>query len=349
MITMKDQWKAFRRENPKVRIRDAARQLHTTEAEILAAFAGSSVMLLNKDFPGLLQSLPQLGYVMVLTRNESCVHERKGVFEHVDVKGGHVGLVLGKDIDLRVFFKSWAFAFAQFADEEAGFKDSIQVFDHQGTAIIKIYLQDSSDRAAFGRIVRDFSAPVQDHVLHILPAPAPPTYHDDTVNVDAFRQDWTALKDTHEFSGMLMKHRISRLHALHIAGDEFARKVSNDAATEMLNAASGGDWEIMVFVGNHGNIQIHTGPVKKIMPIPGWINVMDPAFNLHLRLTDIHESWIVYKPTDDGPVHSLEVYDAKGDMIVQFFGKRKPGVPENAVWQEWIRQLADMSAVSDGE
>ncbi len=69
------------------------------------------------------------------------------------------------------------------------------------------------------------------------------------------------------------------MHALRIAGD-FARKVSSDAVKQLLEHAAATDLEIMVFVGNHGNIQIHTGPVKKIVEIPSWINVMDPLFNL---------------------------------------------------------------------
>jgi len=337
--SLKSQWKAFRKENPKVRIRDAARQLETTEAEILAAFAGSSVLLLNKEFPALVQRLPELGRIMALTRNEYCVHERKGVFENISVEGGHVGVVTGEDIDLRIFFRQWAFAFALFADEEAGFKESLQIFDHQGTAILKIFLQDDSDREAYGRIVRAFSAPSQTIVLSILPQPAPAVYHDDAVDEDAFRADWGELQDTHAFFGMLQKHKVSRLHALHIAGDAFAAQVSNDTVVDLLNRASAGGWEIMVFVSNHGNIQIHTGPVTNILPIPGWINVMDPNFNLHLRLPEIRESWAVMKPTADGPVHSLELFDDKNEMIVQFFGRRKPGIPENRVWQEWVKGL----------
>ncbi len=337
-VSLKDRWILFRKANPKVRIRDAAKELQTTEAEILASFAGSSVMILNKEFQDLLQRWPELGPVMVLTRNESCVHERKGVFEEIVIHGRHVGVVTGNDIDLRIFFQHWAFALAVLADEEAGFKDSIQVFDHQGTAVLKIFLQEGTDRRAFEEIVRDFSVTVQSGELAILPAPAPPVYNDEGVDITSFRTDWSELKDTHDFFPMLKRHNVSRQHAVRIAGD-YAKKVANDTVRLLLQQASAGDWEIMVFVANHGNIQIHTGPVKKILEIPGWINVMDPAFNLHLRLPDISETWVVRKPTVDGWVHSLELFDGKGEMIVQFFGKRKPGIPENNVWRDWVNSL----------
>ncbi|MFT4153667.1 hemin-degrading factor [Parafilimonas sp.] len=336
--SLKNTWINFHQQNPRIRIRNAARQLQTTEAEIIASFAGSSVLRLKNDFGAFMKRMPELGYVMVLTRNEYAVHERKGVFENVSADSPHVGLVVGKDIDLRMFFSNWAFAFAVFDNEQAAFKKSIQVFDAQGTAVIKVYPQKDSDEKAFEQLVRDFSDPEQSPYLRIAVPGEPQVYNDDAVDEAAFRKAWSELKDTHDFFPFLKKHNVSRLHALHIAGG-FAKQVSNEASAEMLRYASANDMEIMVFVGNHGNIQIHTGTVKNIVAIPNWINVMDPQFNLHLRTDAIYETWAVKKPTVDGLVHSIEVFGPDKELIVQFFGKRKPGIPELKEWAAYIDGL----------
>lgn len=340
LTSLKDQWIRFKNTHPRTRIRDAAKEMETTEAAILAAFAGSSVMRLKNDWAGILNGIHACGYVMSLTRNEYCVHERKGIFDNIDCSNKHVGLVVGPDIDLRMFFSAWAFAFAVLEDEEAGFKNSVQVFDHQGIAVIKIYLQENSDAEAFRQLVRDFSLPVQENHLELKVKADRPVYNDGNIDADSFRQDWAALKDTHDFFPLLKKFNVSRLHALEIGG-EFATKVDDIAVKEMLETASAKDWEIMVFTGNHGNIQIHTGPVKNILEIPGWINVMDSNFNLHLKLEGIKSTWLVKKPTVDGVVHSLELFDEDGEMIVQFFGKRKPGKPELENWRNGIQAIAD--------
>jgi putative hemin transport protein len=338
-LPLKDQWIALHKEQPRVRIRDGAKQLGSTEAGVLAAFAGSLVIRLDETrLRELWQRMPELGFVMVLTRNESCVHERKGIFEAVTMHGPKMGVVVGADIDLRMLFHCWAYGFAVFEDAEAGFKQSFQIFDQQGTAIVKVFLTDQSNQDAYTNIVREFESAVQATELIPLPAPAPHQYADATVDATAFRQAWSELKDTHDFFPMLKQFNVSRLHALRIAGD-FARKLSNDAVTQLLEHAAATDLEIMVFVGNHGNIQIHTGPVKKIVEIPNWINVMDPLFNLHLRLDHIDSVWMVKKPTEDGPVHSVEVFDASGELIVQFFGKRKPGYPELPAWSAFAAGL----------
>ena len=39
------------------------------------------------------------------------------------------------------------------------------------------------------------------------------------------------------------------------------------------------------------------------------------------------------KPTADGIVTSVELLDPAGKVIVQFFGARKPGIPENEQWR----------------
>jgi putative hemin transport protein len=294
---------------------------------------------LKNEFPALMQAMPALGKVMVLTRNENCVIERKGIFEIVNTENKHVGTVLGKDIDLRMFFSRWKSGFAVENDESIGFKKSIQLFDAQGTAIMKIYAVEQTDLAAWDKVVADFTAAEQPATITVAPAPAAPVYNDKAADASAFLQGWAALQDTHDFFPLLMKHKLSRTGALELAEGKFARRIGQDSVKALLNKASATGLEIMVFVGNPGNIEIHTGPVKKILEIPNWINVMDEDFNLHLKTDVIAQSWVVEKPSVDGIVTSVEVFDAAGEMIAQFFGKRKPGNPELEGWRALTAEL----------
>jgi len=86
-------------------------------------------------------------------------------------------------------------------------------------------------------------------------------------------------------------------------------------------------------------IQIHTGPVKKLMDYENWFNVLDPNFNLHVNETKIAQSWVVRKPTTDGVVTALECFNEEGKQIVQLFGKRKPGIPELTEWQDIVASV----------
>jgi len=81
----------------------------------------------------------------------------------------------------------------------------------------------------------------------------------------------------------------------------------------------------MIFVGNRGCIQIHSGLITTLKAMGPWQNVLDPRFNLHLRLDHVAEVWLVEKPTRRGPALSIEAFSADGALILQMFGYRKEG------------------------
>ncbi|MCU0868257.1 MAG: hemin-degrading factor, partial [Burkholderiales bacterium] len=254
---------------------------------------------------------------------------------------GHVGLVLGPDIDLRIFFSHWKHGFAVSEAGEHGPMRSLQFFDATGTAIHKVWLRDDDSGMEWEALVQDFAAADQRAPLPPMAAPAPrkrPSA-DASLDVQGFRDAWAAMTDTHEFFGLLKNFGVARTQALRLADPQFAWPVPVDAARRLLEAVAGTGLSIMVFVGNPGCIQIHTGPIEKVVPMGPWINVMDPDFNLHLREDLITDAWLVRKPTSDGIVTSLEIYDVHGDLIAQFFGARKPGIPEKEAWRRVCAQL----------
>ncbi len=333
---LKEKWEALKVENPHIRIRNAAAQLDVSEAELLVTGIGEGVTVLNPDFQGILTEAGQLGKVMALTRNDECVHERKGTYLNGDFSSPHAQLFVGEDIDLRIFLNHWKFAFAVVE----GDKKSLQFFGKDGLALHKIYLTKDSNENAFDAIVEKYKSEDQNQPF-VFEAVAPKQAEkgDSEIDVEGFKKAWTELKDTHDFFMMTRKYGVSRTQALRLAPEGFARKIDNAKVVNVLEDASETNTPIMIFVGNRGIIQIHTGNVKKTLWHQQWFNVMDPDFNLHLDVTKIAEAWIVKKPTEDGEVTAIEVFNSEGDFIVQFFGKRKPGIPELQEWKDLVAAL----------
>jgi putative hemin transport protein len=60
---------------------------------------------------------------------------------------------------------------------------------------------------------------------------------------------------------------------------------------------------------------------------------------MHLKLEASQTAWVVRKPTSEGNVTSIEVFDAEKNMIAQFFGLRKPGIPELEAWKQLVDSL----------
>lgn len=335
--TLKQKWNGLKAEQPHLRIRNAADALGVSEGELLATNVGEGVTVLKSDFAEILSEIESLGKVMALTRNDECVHERKGVYLNGDFSSPHAQLFVGEDIDLRIFLSEWKFAFSVIE----GDKKSLQFFGKDGMAIHKIYLTKDSNTEAFETLVEKFKSDEQIPGIETEAiAPKAGEKPDSEIDVEGFQAAWKDLKDTHAFFGMLRKFGVSRLQALRLAPDSsFAKKIENEKVVNLLEEASARELPIMVFVGNRGNIQIHTGNVKKVMWHGSWINVMDPNFNLHLDTAKITETWVVRKPTEDGIVTAIEVFNQSGDIIVQFFGKRKPGIPELEEWRKLVAEL----------
>lgn len=329
----------FQTKNPKVRIRDAASALGVAEAQLVALGCDSGTMRLRPDWPALFARLEALGRVTAITRNESVVHEKHGVYANVEINPMHI-LVANPDIDLRLFPRAWAMAFAHPVTARDGVKQSLQIFDRHGNAVHKIFSTEGGDLAGFGSIAMDFAAEDQAPRQEVAPPPAPERELPDwAVDANALRAAWRGLQDTHDFFPLLKRLGLSRVQALRLAEPEFAWRVECSSVRKVLTRAAQQGLAIMVFVGNPGAIQIHTGPVDRVQDVGPWLNVLDAGFNLHLKEADVVDAWLVRKPSVDGVVTALECFDRDGRQIVQFFGKRKPGTPELEAWRTLAESL----------
>lgn len=321
-----------RADNPKMRERDLAAQLGISEAELVAAHCGEGVQRVEPRVNDLLLGLEAVGEVMALTRNESAVHEKIGVYDKVQA-GEHAALVLGADIDLRIFPKVWAHGFAVEKRDGDEIRRSLQFFDEAGEAVHKVHLRPASNLYAYQKLVGELASPDQSPAIALKGvAPSEPETGEAGSAAD-LRDRWSRMTDVHQFFGMLKTLKLSRHQAVHMIGDDYAWKLADESLSAMFNHAAAGGMPIMCFVGNRGCIQIHSGPVANIKVMGPWINVLDETFHLHLRADHVRELWAVRKPTKDGHVTSIEAYDADKQMIIQFFGQRHEGETERDDWR----------------
>ncbi len=334
----------------KLRNREAAAAIGISEGEAIAACIGkhdnTEVIRLKPDFINIMEQVPQLGSVMALTRNDSAVHEKDGPYLKMS-HNGHVGLALGEAIDLRIFYSQWKFGCAVIEETSRGIQKSLQFFDQHGTAVHKVFLREHSHHEAYEKLVQQYrDADQQPGISVEVKSPDEAEIPDSEVDVSAFQAAWNAMTDTHQFFGLLNKFKLSRTQALRLAPPQFVRQVKNDALKAILENAAATALPIMVFVGNSGMIQIHSGPVNNIKVMGPWINVLDTGFNLHLRQDMVVSSWVVSKPTLDGIVTSLELFDRDGQTVAMLFGVRKPGQVELPAWREMVTALPELTATS---
>lgn len=340
--SLKQAWEQLKNEEPKLRIRDAAKKLGVSEAELLVTGLGESVIRLTSDFEEQVQKFPKLGRVMSLTRNEGCVLEHKGTFQKIEIHQAgpqKIATVIGP-IEQRIFFGGWKFGFAVVTDTPQGPRFSLQYFDKSGEAILKVYLQEDANFDFSEKLVEAHRHPDQEAALDLESFESPVYTTREALDYEGFQADWEGMKDTHDFFGMLRKYKLNRLNAVEWIDDKWAYEVDKNVTRTVLEAAAESQLPIMIFAGNKGNIQIHQGKVKTIRVLGEWLNVLDPDFNMHLNEQVVDRAFIVHKNTTESLVSALELYDKEGEMVAQFFGLRKPGIPQKPEWKAILDQLA---------
>ncbi len=331
--------RVYRAEHAGLRERDIATNLGISEAALVAAECGISVTRIDANPNRLLERAPELGEVMALSRNDSAVHEKIGIYENIEI-GEITSLTLGENIDLRIFNRVWAHAFAVTKTDGDNVRRSLQYFDKAGEAIHKVHLRPASNLNAYEKIVADFRMEDQAQEFVAEPFTQSASGRTEGFDVGELRDAWSRMTDTHEFFGMLKKLDIDRQAAVRSVGSDYTWKLGRNAVEELFRKSVESQVNLMCFVANRGIVQIHTGPIHNVQAMGPWLNIMDPTFHLHLRADHIAEAWAVRKPTKDGHVTSLEAYGRNGEMIIQFFGKRKEGNIEMPEWRALIEGLA---------
>lgn len=338
--------RAARAEHSALRDRDFADKFRISEAQLAAAYSGQGTTRISASPDEIMPRLAALGEVMALTRNHSCVIEKVGTYGNYHT-GQHAAMILNEAIDLRLFPRHFVSAFAVERQTDKGIRRSIQIFDAAGDAVHKVHLRAASDLHAWERLVDELKLEDQSPELAVeprKPAEAPKGSPD---KAGALRREWVKMTDTHQFLRLVSNLKMNRLGAYRIAGAPLARQLDPEAVNEMLFAVRDQGVEVMIFVGNMGCIEIHGGPVRNLRQMGPWQNILDPGFDLHLRLDHIAEVWAVTKPTHRGDAVSVEAFDTDGGIIFQVFGRRTEGKDHRPEWNAIVDTLAPVKVAEN--
>ncbi|ENM0557983.1 hemin-degrading factor [Salmonella enterica] len=329
-------WLELKKQHPEMYARDIAKLMHISEAELAFARSSHDARQLRGGIHEILAALESVGETRCICRNEYAVHEQTGTFTHQHL-ADHSGLVLNpRALDLRLFLNQWSCVFHLRETTACGEHQSIQFFDHQGDALLKVYMTENTHQPAWETLFKRFNAPENTPItLKNARAPTAPL----TVDAAAVEREWRAMTDVHQFFTLLKRHNLTRQQAFGLVAEDLACKVQNNALAQILDAALHAGNEIMVFVGNRGCVQIFTGVIQNVTPVKGWLNISNPTFTLHVREESIAEAWVTRKPTRDGHVTSLELFAHDGTQIAQLYGQRTEGEPEQAQWRQQIDAL----------
>lgn len=322
--------------------RQAAADLGVSEGALMADAPDS--VYLGSRIRDLVLKLETLGEVLSVVRNDAAVHEKVGIYEHVTLTA-RTGLALNVGgLDLRFFLHNWHHAIATTVVIGERTMRSIQFYDEYGTSIEKVFMRDETKLDAWQALIDEFATSGKPEFLPApeinvtIPEPLSPERE------QAFQERWNELKDVHHFGGLLETFKIDRQQSYRHAPAGCTKQVDRSVWEEVLQYVQANNLEIMVFVGNRGLVQIQTGKLHNVVRSHGYLNVLDAkvpeeGFDLHLRDSDIVETWVVRRPISEGYVTCIEGFDKNRQTVVQIFGRREEGNDEMQSWHQLMDGL----------
>jgi putative hemin transport protein len=318
---LRARWQALREENPKLRIRDAADQLDVSEAALVALGVGVTATRLQSNWVDLLLEIHRFGPVMGLTRNDHAVHERHGNYGNLKILGD--ALIARDDgFEAALFLSRCAtgFAVSEFAHGQA--RQSFQFFDERGVAVHKIYLTEHSRPEVFKEVVAQFRSADQSDAVQISPFETQRVNEGvDSLWSSRIVSDWPLGADGKPVTcpDLSLQSAAIQVEPLGAGAAEVVLKRAAELATPLV-----------VVVGHSGAVQLHRGPIQKILRTGPWMNVLDDAFNLHLRDTQLTSASCIRELTDTGDV-SLYWGDTHHCPVLQIFSEDRSGSWEACV------------------
>jgi len=212
--------------------------------------------------------------------------------------------------------------------------------DHIRTPLHQILLHDSSRADAFPPIVSGFTTAERSPALEI--------FHTETIatadkiariDIDALRADWAAADKT---AGVFMGQTAfdsGRLHKLRLVGKVFAHQVGKDSVRIVLQKMADLGCTVVALIGDAGTMQAHQGQPEQIRGGDAGLDILNRDHRLRLREDHIDTVWVAKKPTADGMMTSLELFNRRGVGIARFFSKPEAGKPERREWRDAIMRL----------
>jgi putative hemin transport protein len=344
---------------PTSRLYDIAEHFEVSEAELLATRCGDTVTRLDAHcWSELIRELPKLGCVTAMTRNRHAVHKKIGTYRNAPhreerkrrvlqvsleagcwkrprIMGGRT-LELDNEIVPQLFLHHWQSGFAVVEEINVGhhptLRRSLQFFDPAGTVVHKIFLMEDSNHDAYETLVKHFTNADQspEQRVSLVPKPLRQT-RDSDIDIKGLRAYWQALREPRDFNYMLERFDVIPIQALRLAGNDLAYRVAPTGFRQLMQVIVARELPIAVSVGSAGVTQTHTGLIHDLHTVGSWLTVREPRFVLYLREDHIHTAWVVKKPSADGMVTALELYDGAGQPIAVLTG---PGQAWAEVWRD---------------
>tara|TARA_B110000438_G_C15725445_1_gene611794 strand:- start:218 stop:1171 length:954 start_codon:yes stop_codon:yes gene_type:complete len=290
--------------NSNLRIRDAAFKLNLSEAELLSTNLGDLVKFLRVDNKS--DFLNRI--LMFLSRNDYVVHEKILSCKDVELQQGGLIKFKNTNIDIIKFdIDSIKYIFSEKKVDNNKELRSIQFFNRQGSAIFKIYLK-SDQVKEYDLLISEFQVDY-DYVLQSS------LHFNNHEMIDKKSNLVNETFDSFKYEN-LIEWKCSRINKTGIFRN-------------ILEISSKEQYELGIYVVGLNCNQFHFGLLDKVVDYRGWLNILDPEFNIHVKEDFIESKVSLFYDKKNVDHYNIQFSDALGRCLVGILPS--PGY-EDVIW-----------------
>ena len=284
--SLKSKWEKLQSEDNKIRIRDAAKKLGTSEASLLSTEINDGVFFLNiSDYDTFLSEVLSLDKIMLLIRSDSVVHEKTISSKDIQLRDNKVFNSKSNESILEFNPTLFKYVFSQNKLHAKRSLRSFQIFDIYGNAILKIYLKGKNE-IEFDNIVERYQA----------------EYHYE-------------LQETGNLKNLEPKS-IIELNSSEKECECYEYDLKENILRKILTAASKEQIPIQIHAIGKGTIQYHKGLIKKIVDFGPWINIIDKTFNLHAMENHLKHVVLKKHQKDNDTFYYIDFFDKSNNYVL---------------------------------
>ena len=287
---LKSKWKTFQKDNPKVRIRDAAYQMKVSEAELLSTEINETVsFLLIEDMAAFIKDVLKVDKIMLLIRSDYVVHEKTIKTKNIRLEDNQI-IDLDKNDCSILDFNIDAFEYVFFQKKMHSNRElkSFQFFDKAGMAILKIYLK-GKDLGFFDEI--------------------------DLKYKKTYNYEMQSDLDINNSNLLDSKIKIN-LPFDTINSKTTCRDISVKSLRLILENASDMKTPIQIHALGLGTIQYHRNTVRNIVDYGPWVNVIDQKFNLHVLENGLTRASLIQYQFKDCQQYLINFFDKNNTHVL---------------------------------
>tara|TARA_Y100001960_G_scaffold103681_1_gene111720 strand:- start:2394 stop:3398 length:1005 start_codon:yes stop_codon:yes gene_type:complete len=297
---LKNSWETFKSnpDNQKIRIRDAAKNLNVSEAELLSTETNKNVSLLsipNKE--NFLLKILSLDKIMTLIRNDIVVHEKVMLTSNIKLNKNSFLNTSDDNYPLLNFNEdNFYFVFSEIKEHAKRELRSFQFFDICGNSSLKIYLK-GKDTAGFDKLTEeykiDYNYEVQEQIVN--------------------KKQPTLSKTDNVLEGLTNVKLFFTDNNLSYT-DYY--KLDINIIREVFNQASDNSIPLQIHGIGHQCIQYHRDYIKNIIDFGPWINVIDKGFNIHALEKQLIIGIIIKYTENNSNHYSIEFFDKNSNHVL---------------------------------